>query len=141
MVSLDVSLIIQIVNFVLLIWLLNILLYKPIRRIVLERKNKIAGIERKIDTLNGSARDAEDTYALGVRDARAEGLKEKNAFLAVAAEEEKEIIDKINKTAQENLAEVREKIVRDAESVRASLQKELATFTDAIGEKILGRAG
>ncbi|MCD6224981.1 MAG: ATPase [Deltaproteobacteria bacterium] len=140
MVSLDVSLIIQIVNFVLLIWLLNILLYKPIRRIVLERKNKFAGIERKIGTLNGSARDAEDTYALGVKDARAKGLKKKNAFLAVATEEEKEIIDKINKTAQENLAEVREKIVRDAESVRASLQKELATFTDAIGEKILGRA-
>ena len=140
MVSLDVSLIIQIVNFILLIWLLNILLYKPIRRIVLERKNKFAGIERKIHTLNGSARDAEDTYALGVRDARAKGLKEKDAFLAVAAEEEKEIIDKINKTAQENLAEVREKIARDAESVRASLQKELTTFTDAIGEKILGRA-
>jgi F-type H+-transporting ATPase subunit b len=140
MVSLDVSLIIQIVNFILLIWLLNILLYKPIRRIVLERKNKFTGIERVINTLNGSARDAEDAYALGVRGARAKGLKEKDAFLSVAAEEEKEIIDKINKTAQENLAEVRKRIAKDAESVRVSLQKELTTFTDAIGKKILGRA-
>lgn len=140
MVSLDVSLIIQIVNFILLIWLLNILLYKPIRRIVLERKNKFTGIERAINTLNGSARDAENAYALGVRDARAKGIKEKDSFLSAAAEEEKEIIDKINKTAQENLAEVRKKIAKDAESVRVSLQKELTTFTDAIGKKILGRA-
>ncbi|MCD6273088.1 MAG: ATPase [Deltaproteobacteria bacterium] len=140
MVSLDVSLIIQIVNFILLIWLLNILLYKPIRRIVLERKNKFTGIERAINTLNGSARDAGDAYALGVKGARAKGLKEKDAFLSVAAEEEKEIIDKINKTAQENLAEVRKRIAKDAESVRVSLQKELTTFTDAIGKKILGRA-
>jgi F-type H+-transporting ATPase subunit b len=140
MVSLDISLIIQIVNFILLIWLLNILLYKPIRRIILERKNKFTGLERTINTLNESAREAEDAYVRGIRDARANGLKEKNAFLSIAAEEEKKIIDRINKTAQENLAEVRKRIAKEAESVRASLQKELGAFTEAIGEKILGRA-
>lgn len=140
MVSVDGSVIIQIINFLLLVWVLNILLYKPIRRIVLERKNKFAGLERKIDTLNGSARDSEDTYTLRLRDARADGLKKKMDLLAIAAEEEKKVIDSINKTAQANLLEVREKIARDTESVRAVLQKEIEIFADAIGEKILGRA-
>jgi F-type H+-transporting ATPase subunit b len=35
---------------------------------------------------------------------------------------------------------VREKIAKDVEVVRASLQKEIDTFANAIGEKILGRA-
>jgi len=140
MVSVDGSIIIQIINFLLLVWVLNILLYKPIRRVVLERKNKFAGLERKIDTLNGSARDSEDTYALRLRDARTDGLKKKMDLLAIAAEEEKAVIDRINKTAQENLLEVREKIARDADTVRIVLQKEIETFADAIEEKILGRA-
>ena len=140
MVSVDGSIIIQIINFLLLVWVLNILLYKPIRRVVLERKNKFAGLEQRIDTLNGSARDSEDTYALRLRDARTDGLKKKMDLLAIAAEEEKAVIDRINKTAQENLLEVREKIARDADTVRIVLQKEIETFADAIEEKILGRA-
>jgi len=140
MVSVDGSIIIQIINFLLLVWVLNILLYKPIRRVVLERKNKFAGLEQRIDTLNGSARDSEDTYTLRLRDARTDGLNKKMDLLAIAAEEEKAVIDRINKTAQENLLEVREKIARDADAVRIVLQKEIETFADAIGEKILGRA-
>jgi len=140
MVSLDGSLVIQIVNFLLLVWVLNVLLYKPIRRILSERKAKIAGLERQINTLSGSAIDAEDSYASRLRGARANGLKEKKALLAIAGEEEKKIIGKINATAQENLVEVREKIAGEAEKARLSLQKELAVFAGAIGEKILGRA-
>jgi F-type H+-transporting ATPase subunit b len=140
MVSLDRSLIIQIINFLLLVWVLNVLLYKPIRRILSERKAKIAGLERQINTLSGSAIDAEDSYTSRLRGARADGLKEKKALLAIAGEEEKKIIGKINATAQENLVEVREKIAGEAEKARLSLQKELAVFASAIGEKILGRA-
>ncbi len=140
MVSLDGSLIIQIINFLLLVWVLNVLLYKPIRRILSERKAKIAGLERQINTLSGSAIDAEDSYASRLRGARANGLKEKKALLEMAGEEEKKIIGKINATAQENLVEVREKIAGEAEKARLSLQKELAVFAGAIGEKILGRA-
>jgi F-type H+-transporting ATPase subunit b len=60
--------------------------------------------------------------------------------LKEAAEEEKEIIEQINKKAQANLAEVREKVAKDAQNVRASLYKEIDTFANAISEKILGRA-
>jgi F-type H+-transporting ATPase subunit b len=35
---------------------------------------------------------------------------------------------------------MREKIAKDAEDVRTSLQKEIDAFANAIGEKILGRA-
>jgi F-type H+-transporting ATPase subunit b len=57
-----------------------------------------------------------------------------------AADEEREVIEKINEKAQADLAEVRKKIAKDAETVRASLQQEIDAFADAIGEKIIGRA-
>ena len=60
--------------------------------------------------------------------------------MAAASEEEKSIIGEINKKAQADLAEVQDKIKRDAEAVRTVLQKEVDDFAKAIGQKLLGRA-
>jgi F-type H+-transporting ATPase subunit b len=67
-------------------------------------------------------------------------MKETEVLMQAAADEEREIIEKINKKAQADLAEVRKKIAKDAEDVRASLQQEIDAFAEAIGEKIIGRA-
>jgi F-type H+-transporting ATPase subunit b len=136
----DWTLWVQIANFLLIVWVLNIVLFRPIRNILIQRKEKITRLEQNIETSDQEAKDKNETFDSGIRDARAKGISEKSALLNEASEEEKEIVDKINQKAQADLAEVREKIARDAEAVRASLQKEIDTFANAIGEKILGRA-
>ena len=136
----DWTLFVQIANFLLIVWVLNIVLFKPIRNILIQRKEKITRLEQNVETSDKEAKEKNEAFDLGIRDARAEGLNEKNALLNEAADEEREIVDKINQKAQADLAEVRKKIAKDAEAVRASLQKEIDTFASAIGEKILGRA-
>lgn len=140
MVSVDGSVFIQIVNFLFLIWVLNVILYKPVRNVLLQRKEKITGLEQDIDDFKKSAKEKNDAFSSGIRDARAKGLKEKEAILEVAVNEEKEIIGKINEKAAANLAEVRAQIAKEAEDVRASLMKEVDVFAKNIGQKILGRA-
>ena len=139
MVSVDGSIVVQIVNFLVLIWVLNMVLYKPIRKILLERKEKVTGLQTTID---GSAQEVaakEEAYAEGVRQARARGQKEKEALVQAAAEEEKVIIGKINESAQADLKSVKEKIAQEMGTVRAALEEEVDAFADAIGKKILGR--
>jgi F-type H+-transporting ATPase subunit b len=136
----DWTLFVQIANFLLIVWVLNIVLFRPIRNILIQRKEKITSLEQNVETSDNEAKGKNEAFDLGIRDARAKGLSEKNALLNEAADEEKEIVDKINQKAQADLAVVREKIAKDVEVVRASLQKEIDTFANAIGEKILGRA-
>ncbi|MBW1727299.1 MAG: ATP synthase F0 subunit B [Deltaproteobacteria bacterium] len=136
----DWTLFVQIANFLVIIWVLNIILFRPIRNILIQRKEKITSLEQNIETSDKEATEKNEAFDSGIRDARAKGLNEKNALLQEAADQEREIIDKINQKAQADLAEVREKIAKDAEAVRASLQKEIDTFASAIGQKILGRA-
>jgi F-type H+-transporting ATPase subunit b len=136
----DWTLFVQIANFLLIVWVLNIVLFKPIRNILIQRKEKVTSLEQNVETSDREAKEKNEAFDVGIRDARAKGLSEKNVLLNEAADEEKEIVDKINQKAQADLAEVREKIAKDAEAVRASLQKEIDTFASAIGEKILGRA-
>ena len=140
MVSVDGSVFIQIVNFLFLIWVLNIVLFRPIRGVLSKRKEKIAGMQQDIETLAGDALEKDDAFSKGIREARAAGIKQKEALMAQAAEEEKRLIGEINAKAQVGLSEAREKISKEAAGVRESLEKELDTFAEAIGQKILGRA-
>jgi F-type H+-transporting ATPase subunit b len=135
----DGSLLIQIVNFVFLIWVLNMLLYKPIRKILAQRKEKIGGLELSIETSEKDALEKDQALVAGIKEARARGLKEKEALVQRAADEEKSIIAEINRKAQTELAEIRAKIKEDAEVVRDSLRKEVDKFADQICQKILGR--
>ena len=140
MVSLDGSLFIQIANFIFLIFVLNIILYKPIRKILIQRKEKITGLEERIDTVGKDIKEKDDAFSQGIKEARAKGLNEKGILLQEGADEEREITEKINKKAQADLAEIRAKIAKDVESVSESLRQELDSFANAIGQKILGRA-
>jgi F-type H+-transporting ATPase subunit b len=140
MISINWSLLIQIVNFLFLIWVLNMVLYKPIRNILIQRKEKITGLQDGIEALEVDVKDKDDAFGSGLKEARAKGAKEKEILLQAAGEEEKRIVEKINKEAQAELAEVREKISKDAEEAGVALEQQLDVFANAIGEKILGRA-
>jgi F-type H+-transporting ATPase subunit b len=140
MIKIDGSIVIQIANFLLLVWIMNRILYRPIRKVLKERKEKINGLEQNIFAAQDDAREKEETFIGGIKDARSRGLQRKDTLIAEATQEEKRIVDEINKKAQANMAEAREKISKEAEVVQAALQKEIDSFARAIGEKILGRA-
>jgi len=139
MVSVDGSIVVQIVNFLLLIWILNMVLYKPIRKILIERKEKVTGLQSAIDGSDQEVVAKEKAYAEGIRQARAAGQKQKETMVEAAAEEEKVIIGKINESAQAELKTVKEKITQEMGTVKAALENEIDAFADAIGQKILGR--
>ena len=140
MVNIDVSVIIQIINFVFLIWVLNIILYRPIRRILIQRNEKITGLEQSIEAAVADATDKQEAFAEGIKAARVQGQKQKESMINEAAAEEKEIVDRINAKAKTELTAAKGKLAEDIDKVRQSLQAELDTFANAVCEKILGRA-
>jgi len=138
-IKIDESLLIQIANFVFLIWALNIVLYRPIRKMLILRKEKIAGLETQIEKSISDATDKDKALASGISEARVRGMKEKEALVSVALEKEAVIIEEINANAQANLTEVRNKVAKDVDAVRTSLLKEVDDFANSICQKIIGR--
>ena len=119
----DGSFLIQMINFLFLIWVLNILLYRPIRKILAQRKEKIDGLELSIETSNKDAQEKDQAFMAGLKEARAKGFKEKEVLMQQATDEENEIIADINTKAQAELAEFRDKIKAEADVARQNLQK------------------
>lgn len=140
MISVSAFLFVQIANFILLIFILNAILYKPIRNILIERKKKMQGAERAIEALQGDAAESEQTFQTKIGGAKTEGFQEKEALKQAGQEEKKQLIDEINQKAQADLEAIRAQIAKDSESARAKLKGEIETFSAAIAEKILGRA-
>ncbi len=136
----DISLVYQMINFLILLFVLNVLLYKPIRKVLLERKAKIQGLESGVEKATADLVSQEESYKNGLRQARSKGLKEKEAFVEEASKQEREIIDQINQKAQANLARIKKQVADETEQARKTLEGEVEVFAKAIGEKILGRA-
>ncbi len=136
----DWTVIIQIANFLFLIFVLNLLLYRPIRKILKDRREKFKAMQAAIDGATKGAQEKENAVAQAIREARAKGLKEKEALVHQAEEEERRLVEAINTKAQVELAEMRLKIARDAEQVGRSLHSQVEGFAREITRKILGRA-
>ncbi|MFP4030148.1 MAG: ATP synthase F0 subunit B [Desulfococcaceae bacterium] len=140
MISVDSSLFFQIANFLVLIWAMNKFVYRPIRNILRQRSEKIDGLKTGIDASANRVKEKNQAYEEGIKNARAEGMKKRDAVVDEAETKEREIVAEINRNAQAELAKVREDIAKDVESVRSALMERADEFAREIGQKILGRA-
>lgn len=135
----DWTVAIQIINFLVILWILNRILYRPIRNIIHQRKEKMDGLELSIQTYNEDAQEKDEAFTSGIKEARAKGLSEKEALLQAAADEEKQIIAQVNENAQAELVDIRQKISQEAQAAKVALQSNVEEFADDICQKILGR--
>jgi F-type H+-transporting ATPase subunit b len=140
MVDINWTVLIQIANFLVLLFVLNLVLYKPIRNIIHQRRTKFHGLEQNISNAGQSIEEKDKAISENLKEARLKGQSTKAAMMQAALEEEKAIIARINAKAQEDLAAVKAKISADTEGVRKALEKEVHSFADVITNKILGRA-
>ena len=140
MVSIDYTLFIQIINFVVLIWALNLVLYRPIRGIINQRTEKVDGLETGIESFEQDVVDKDQAIKDGLKEARTKGVEHKEALENEAKALEKEKIEEINERSRQDLSKVREQIAKDMDSARQALEAEVDKFADDISQKILGRA-
>ena len=140
MIDINWTVLPQMINFLILIFALNLVCYKPIRKILLDRKATVDGLTNNIASAAEQSEEKDKAYAQGVREARAKGQKEKDALLQEAGDEEKVIVGKIMDKAREDMAAIKEQISKETAEVKAALEKEVDAFADAITQKILGRA-
>lgn len=140
MIEVSGFLFVQMANFIVLIFILNFILYKPIRKILIERKKKIQGLEESIDESQRDAAETDQTFQTKVSEAKMKGYQQKEALKQAGEEEEKQLVEEINRKAQADLEAARAQVAKLAEQARTKLKVETKVFSAAIAKKILGRA-
>lgn len=140
MISIDGSLIFQIVNFLVMIIVLNALLYKPIRKIIRERNEKISGYETDIsgltDQVDSRLKEIDDKLA----EARRDGYLKKDELKGAGFEVEKEIVAKATDEAEGEIQKIKDQIKGEISSARETLKAEIEIFSRELAQKVLGRS-
>ena len=139
MITIDQSLIYQIINFVLLMLILNAILYKPIRNILKQRAEKVASLTSEAQKAHADMIQKEQDYQDRLFQARKEGFEQKNLFKTEGQDEEKRLIQQANQKIEADLAQNRQIIAQQVEDARKKLSGEVTTFSQEIAQKILGR--
>jgi len=140
MITMDITLVIQIINMFVLMFLLNGVLYKPVKKILKERSEKLQGMQVDISESETKARtrqeevDAKMAKASGrakaaLDSARAEAQAAGDAKLA-------EIKSEAESSKAKQLVEIKSQI----EEAKKGLQANLDGFASEMAGKILGRS-
>ena len=140
MITIDLTMLIQIANMLLLIVVLNAVLYKPIRSILEERQKKITGLDEGIDQFKKNAVLRLDEFGQKMKDARIRAKKEyeaaRNAALAESAEKLAGIRKEVDAQKTGQLAEIEKQFA----TAQSELQGQISGFANEMAGKVLGRA-
>lgn len=140
MITVDITMPIHILNILVLIVVLNAVLYKPVRKILAERKQKIKELDNDIETFHKNAKLRKEEFDQKFRDARRKAKSEfdsaRNEAQAAGAETLQKIREQSDKVKAENLA----KIAGELQTAQKTLQGQVDSFAKDMAGKVLGRA-
>jgi F-type H+-transporting ATPase subunit b len=139
-INLNVTLFIQIINFLVLLFILNAILYKPILAKIREREAKLRQDREKAMELEQKVLDQENLHQAELAGARQIAAQDKAAMLAEAKAKEADFLSKAREDAARIVDEMKTAIQAESVQVRQRLREDMAPLARSIAEKILGRA-
>lgn len=140
MISIDVTLFIQMGSFLIFLFIMNILLYRPVRQMVAKRNKLILDQRQGIDKANQEAEQAVKEFEETLKNARIAGRRKFEEFKEDARQREKELLQKAYQEASEELARVRAEIQKEKEIALKELRDQIQVFSLEVAGKILGRS-
>ncbi len=140
MVIPDKTIFIQAVNFLITIFVLNVLLIKPIREIISKRKGLMADQLEKIEGFNSNAESKVADYETQLSAARKEANEIRTAKKDEATAQEQQLMSAAGEEASNTIQAARAEIKAEVKDAMGQLTKDVDKFAEAATGKILGQA-
>lgn len=136
----DYTLLIQIVTFLILIYILNLLLYKPILAIIDRRKKQLEELENEIRLFKDSADKRAVEYDEKLKQAKTKASELKKEIIKEGDNQAKSIIDAVRNEIPLMTQEFQQKIDKEIQAARQILSSQSRKLSLEVAEKVLGRS-
>lgn len=140
MINIDLAFLIQLVNFLVLIAVLNILLYKPIRKVLAERQGKINDARNRAESVELEVQTKMAEYEARLKEMKSGASDERGALIKEAQAEEATLLDAARREAADTLAAIKHRVAAESAAARIMLQEQAKLLSVDICEKVLGRS-
>jgi F-type H+-transporting ATPase subunit b len=135
----DYTLLIQMVIFLSLIFVLNILLYKPILAIIERRKKQLEESENEIKLFNESVEKRVAEYEEKLKQAKIKGSELKKEIIQEGVNQAKNIVDVVRNEIPVIAREFQQKMDNEVQKAKLILDGHSKELSLEIAQKVLGR--
>ncbi|HEY7321765.1 MAG TPA: ATP synthase F0 subunit B [Candidatus Binatia bacterium] len=139
MISLDYSIIYQIVLFVILWLILSKLLFRPYLDLLEERERQTVGTQHDSTDLEHEGARLRTQYEEQIARAQAAGYTDKEAILQEARQQRERVLNQAREEAMRMLEEVRQEVAMQLQQERQFAAAEVRTIAQEMANKVLGR--
>jgi F-type H+-transporting ATPase subunit b len=138
MLDINMWFFVLVLNFLALLFILNIVLFKPLLKIFKEREDTVKG---SLDAAKDMSNRREETIARMNKELAETRNKAKDVFEALKAEglqNQKEVLSKAEAEASQVLEKAKTDLKAEAEKARTTLRADVDKFSDEIVRKLVG---
>src|SRR3972149_11381396 len=138
MLDINMWFFVLVLNFLALLFILNIVLFKPLLKIFKEREDIVKG---SLDAAKDMSNRREETIARMNKELAETRNKAKDVFEALKAEglqNQKEVLSKAEAEESKVLEKAKEDLKAEAEKARTTLRADVDKFSDEIVRKLVG---
>lgn len=140
MIDINITLLWQLVNFIVLLIALNFILFKPIRQIMLDREQGISSALEDAKAAQERMQAILEGYNASLAEAKQKAATTYNTVYQQGLDAQRDMITAERAKASELLDNARKEIAGASTTARAELKKEAERLSQEITAKMLGRA-
>jgi F-type H+-transporting ATPase subunit b len=137
-VDLDVTVVGQIILFLILLVVLKPLLFEPMLKLFEEREKRIEGAKLQARKMDEASAGALAKYEAEMQSARSSGNAERDKLRAQGAKEESEILGEVRKSTAATLEDGRKRLATEMTDVRRALLAESTNLGKELASRVLG---
>ncbi|MEK6590385.1 MAG: ATP synthase F0 subunit B [Nitrospinota bacterium] len=139
MLEFNVSFFIQLINFLILILLLHLLLFKPILKNLKRRNEMVGSLKEGTDSLNKKVDKIVGDYNTNIANVKKESVEMINKAKAEATVEQNRIISEAKEDFKTMVDDAKAQIQAETEKASAKLREDVEPISRILVKKILGR--
>jgi len=136
----DYTIFIQMITFLALIYILNVLLYKPLLSIIERRKKQLDELESEIKLFNESVDKRAAEYEEKLKLAKSNASELKKEIIKEGADQAKKIIDAVRNEIPLMMQEFQQKMDKEIQTARQALDSQSRKLSLEIAQKVMGRS-
>jgi F-type H+-transporting ATPase subunit b len=140
MITIDITVIIQIINILILIVVMNTVLYRPVRTALAKRKEKLAELDNAIETFKKNAELRKEEISRKLTEARNKAKEEIDKAKSAAQSTTAESLAQVRQEATAGKTDQLNKIQKQFADAQQQLSGQIDSFASEMAAKILGRS-
>lgn len=137
MLDLNITMLFQLANFLITLFVLNLLLIRPIRKIIRDRKALMDNLSGEAESFETKAKDRLENYEAELTKARQDATVARESGRQAGQKEQQALVEAAQKEAQGILGEARKKLNAEAESSLAELRSQIGKLSQQLATRVL----